>query len=206
MIGDLFGRRVKRQLGVHSLRDDADGHRLAQRPGHREAGVAFLLALTGAEEVDVVVRRAFGHDWKLGNNILRLFRRQNFQCRRMGTALEGQAIAVNHLPRRTLFIGRHGGALRGGRNVRVEDGIADVVRQGRQVFLAVIPGEFHRRFCAARGEAERQRRGLRENERAVAVELHRLDFRRQSELQKLVGGVEDVCPPIAERAVTEVKP
>ena len=36
VVGDLFGRRVERELGVHALRDDAQRHRLTQRAGHGE--------------------------------------------------------------------------------------------------------------------------------------------------------------------------
>ena len=122
----------------------------------------------------------------------------------MRTSLEGQLLRIDLLTR--IQLGRLDLASGNCRDVRIQFRDAIAFGDSRNVVQTVVPGHIHRRHIASFGELEEDGRRHREKEGVMILQVERIDLGRQSQIEELVGGIENVCTPVAQGTHTIVIP
>src|SRR5690606_26303100 len=77
---------------------------------------------------------------------------------------------------------------------------------GRQVVEPIVPRNIERRHSLALREAEYDRGRLGEEKAVMSRSFRAFHLIRQTEVQEFVGGIDDMCSPIAQGAHTKIIP
>ena len=122
----------------------------------------------------------------------------------MRTTLECQSLRIDFLTRVQFCQLKFATGNR--RDIRIDIGRTVVLRNRRNIIQTVIPGNIDSRHFFSFRESEQDTGRHREEERVMIFQIQRVYFRRQTEIQEFVCGIDDVSPPVAQCAHTEIVP
>src|SRR5690606_23894162 len=92
------------------------------------------------------------------------------------------------------------------RNIGIQLRHAITSRNGRKIVHAIVPGDFHGRHCSPLGKLKGKGGRHRKEKRVMPLERYGFDFRGQSQLEKFMGGIQNVRTPISKGAHSKVIP
>ena len=151
-----------------------------------------------------MVAWALGHLWQFAFHLLCLLGGDDFECAAVAGSLEGEVATIDNLARVELQLGVF--ALTACGDAVGQLALAVAFGQWRLVVNAVVPDDVAGRHVAACAEAELDGAAEGIEELVVVLRILHVDFVRQSEVEELVDGVEQVCAPVAESSHAEVVP